>query len=43
MEIETSNDYDLYAFGMLFFMCSDCKESIEPPEWYEDCDEEPPE
>ena len=40
MEFETSNDYDLYAFGMLDFICLDCKEGIEPPDWYQDCDEE---
>jgi hypothetical protein len=40
MDSESSNDYDLYAFAILCFVCADCKQSIEAPEWYEDCDDE---
>ena len=40
MEFQTSNDYDLYAFGMLAFICSDCSADIEPPDYDEDLGEE---
>jgi hypothetical protein len=36
MEFEASNDYDLYAFGMLIFACADCHEMILPPDGYDD-------
>jgi len=35
MEFETSNDYDLYALGMLAFICSDCGAQVEPPDYDE--------
>jgi len=40
MIMEAYHDYDAYAYAVLNFVCSDCKEAIEPPEWYKDCDEE---
>lgn len=38
--MQTSRDYDAYAYAILNFVCSDCGAAIEPPDWYQDCDEE---
>jgi len=38
--MEAYQDYDAYAYAVLNFVCSNCGASIDPPEWFKDCDEE---
>jgi len=40
MTFVDSSDYDVYAELMLCFVCDQCEDYIEAPDWFTECDEE---